>query len=1024
MKRLAVIILIFSLSTLFAQNINLKPRFTKSSLNSERFISNLNRTFNSEPDTFRILAIRVEFVEDDDETTTGNGKFDLSEDTDIQFDPPPHNKFYFEDHLESLKRYYENASKGKVYIEYTVFPAGTNEAYQLPENMLYYNPVNEDEEMNQKLAELFKDAILTTDNDSQINFSLYNSFIVLHAGAGSDFSIEDIEEFNPTPNDLPSAYLYLNDLRDTIGNENPDYAGIPVDNGTFFVQNGLIIPETESKYDSYETFFNIGLNGIIAHHFGHHLGLPSLFNTSTGQTAIGKFGLMDVGFANVDGLVPALPSAWCRYFLGWEEPVNITQGINHKVAEFYTETVPHLYKIDINANEYFLIENRQQDPDNDSLKITISPRGVVIEADDQDFDILASGILIWHIDENIIYNNFLTNTINADQNKKGIALEEADGAIDIGLVHEDILPGFFSPINGQLFDAFFADTIYADDTTYIGNSYFTPFTNPNTNSNSGAKSHIYITDISHSGNIMTFDLNIRHMVEGFPYYIKNADNICLTATDKGEIIAVDTSSNYLYVWDNIGQPVYTYSYNEDIQKFNTVKTYPLYVFYETENRIATMPAASDFDNDGYTEFIIGDETGKFYLFRISGTQPQLVDKFDLDPPGKSKLIAYNSHTGINFIYTTMNKRIAAFDMNGIIKWEFTNWEYPNQDNVIENAIHVINNNPAVVYTRSDGPVYRLSEGLILSTYNMGEETANKIISADINKDGKDELVILTNMTLHMINSDFEKDQSFNLMIDENFEDLAMGDINNDGAPEIIAYRENFLYVFNRNGTLSDNFPFDLKKYKGSGNFSSTPLIADINEDGTQEIIIGTDSGEILCISGNGEPVSDFSFSTSNTIKNVFIHSNNNGEIIVSALSGDNFIYSWDTESEFNVSNISWRSKYNDALNSSRYLLTKDFTPKTYSVLMPKERVYNYPNPNEDNFTIIRYYLTESADVNIKIFDLTGDLIKSMAGPGSADIDNEVKWDLTNISSGVYLARVESASATKKEHKIIKIAVIK
>ena len=91
--------------------------------------------------------------------------------------------------------------------------------------------------------------------------------------------------------------------------------------------------------------------------------------------------------------------------------------------------------------------------------------------------------------------------------------------------------------------------------------------------------------------------------------------------------------------------------------------------------------------------------------------------------------------------------------------------------------------------------------------------------------------------------------------------------------------------------------------------------------------------------------------------------------------------------------------------------------------MPSKKVYNYPNPNIDNFTYIRYYLTDNADVNIKIFDLAGDIVDSFKGPGSTGVDQQIKWNVSDIESGVYLCRVEAKSVSKSDVRIIKIMVI-
>jgi hypothetical protein len=87
-------------------------------------------------------------------------------------------------------------------------------------------------------------------------------------------------------------------------------------------------------------------------------------------------------------------------------------------------------------------------------------------------------------------------------------------------------------------------------------------------------------------------------------------------------------------------------------------------------------------------------------------------------------------------------------------------------------------------------------------------------------------------------------------------------------------------------------------------------------------------------------------------------------------------------------------------------------------------VYNWPNPNIDNFTFIRYFLTDEADVTIKIFDMAGDLVDEFTGTGNSGTANELKWDLVDVQSGVYFARVEAQNSQKSEVRIIKIAVIK
>jgi hypothetical protein len=69
---------------------------------------------------------------------------------------------------------------------------------------------------------------------------------------------------------------------------------------------------------------------------------------------------------NASGYVPAQLSAWCRYYLGWEDVIEIDSDAEELSIDHFLDHRPgalRLYKIPITSREYFLIENRQQNPD-------------------------------------------------------------------------------------------------------------------------------------------------------------------------------------------------------------------------------------------------------------------------------------------------------------------------------------------------------------------------------------------------------------------------------------------------------------------------------------------------------------------------------------------------------------------------------------------------------------------------------------------------------------------------------------
>jgi len=84
--------------------------------------------------------------------------------------------------------------------------------------------------------------------------------------------------------------------------------------------------------------------------------------------------------------------------------------------------------------------------------------------------------------------------------------------------------------------------------------------------------------------------------------------------------------------------------------------------------------------------------------------------------------------------------------------------------------------------------------------------------------------------------------------------------------------------------------------------------------------------------------------------------------------------------------------------------------------------FNYPNPAKVS-TIITCDLTQSAQLNIEIYNIMGELVFTRQKSGKAGNDNEVRWDLKDIARGCYILKVEATkSQTDKDVKYSRIAV--
>ncbi len=203
--------------------------------------------------------------------------------------------------------------------------------------------------------------------------------------------------------------------------------------------------------------------------------------------------------------------------MGWAEPVtldieNANVNLVTNIAAGIGDTV--ILKVPINSSEYYLVENRNRDANNDGSIVTYnvngsvltqtffkdttgyqsfdvdSLSGVVTDVDEFDWAVPGNGILIWHIDENVINEKLADNKINTDKDRRGVDVEEADGVQDIGETFITILG---DEVIGEGTEE---DMWHASNPAELFENRFAKDTRPNTLTNSGANSLITIKDFS------------------------------------------------------------------------------------------------------------------------------------------------------------------------------------------------------------------------------------------------------------------------------------------------------------------------------------------------------------------------------------------------------------------------------------------------------------------------------------------------------------------------------------------------
>ena len=310
--------------------------------------------------------------------------------------------------------------------------------------------------------------------NNDINFSQYDNnsdgyvdaLMIVFPGTGAD------EEGGDSGNIWPHMSVLYNDDGTAYYEE--------YDTPATKLKKYTVCPEHRKYWngDAQEYQYEIRPIGVFAHEFGHTLGLPDLYAREDDGEAVsegvGEWCLMGSGSWNgVDGDTPSHMSAWCKYKLGWSNPIVLDMDSLAVDANFYQDNFLRIENVEENDNqiykiytdtykwnEYFLLENRQLTGFDGSQN--------------------GDGLLVYHIDENQFFGMgrlFGGGFNNDNVSRKLVDVEGADGLGDLDSGSN----------RGDAGDPFPGTS---------ANSSFTDISNPNSKNYNGHSSSVEISNIS------------------------------------------------------------------------------------------------------------------------------------------------------------------------------------------------------------------------------------------------------------------------------------------------------------------------------------------------------------------------------------------------------------------------------------------------------------------------------------------------------------------------------------------------
>ncbi|MEL1235478.1 MAG: M6 family metalloprotease domain-containing protein [Candidatus Neomarinimicrobiota bacterium] len=300
----------------------------------------------------------------------------------------------------------------------------------------------------QRVRELIRTAVDDLE-DAGFDWSVFDN--------DNDGYVDALNVIHQGPGAEEGDYSNIWSHKSSLGNLAVSYDGV-------IISSYNISPEIQNG--------NLVAIGVLAHEFGHALGLPDLYDTDYSSSGSGKLALMasgSWGTSNNSPWYPATMIGWCKEQLGWVDVVEINDDLDAvSIEQTYSSNIVYRVNHSQVEEEYWLIENRQK-IGSDTLMPT-------------------PGLTIWHINDNMAEGW----AVNNDEPYYGVGLEQADGmnALENG-----------GPSNGG--------DVYPGDTN---NREFSNSSSPNTSSLYGEPSMLRIDNISDPGEFMTFDVEYNEVI--------------------------------------------------------------------------------------------------------------------------------------------------------------------------------------------------------------------------------------------------------------------------------------------------------------------------------------------------------------------------------------------------------------------------------------------------------------------------------------------------------------------------------
>lgn len=431
--------------------------------------------------------------------------------------------------------------------------------------------------------------------------------------------------------------------------------------------------------------------------------------------------------------------------------------------------------------------------------------------------------------------------------------------------------------------------------------------------------------------------------------------------------------------------------------------------------ISSAAAIADINNDGAKEIVVTTETGKIVAIDADGS---IIFEYTAGGIFKSNpMIAdVNDDGDLEIIAVTFSgNQCVVLNSDGT---DFSGFPFslPNGGTLSSPAIGDIDSdgNLDIVAVSLSGAVYAVStsSASMLPGWpaTIGANSWGGPIITNIDGDEDPEIIAIhSNGNVFAFNHDAS--EVFNRTIGSQIKGSAVtADLNNNGSVEIIfTTSAGDLYVVNNTGANISGFPINFDTQ-----FESTPILADMDGNGTIDILFGGNNGMLHSIDFDGNETRNFPYSVGSTVNTsaAFGDLDGDGDLEI-AVPNQTGMMVLDYKINVPESDIAWACLKRNASRTGNAFDSAIGTTPNETPELVTNLDSNYPNPFNPT-TNISFSLKNDEVVSLQVFNVKGQLVKTLVNEKMVKGNHKAIWNGKDnsgkaASSGIYFYKLETDS---------------